>query len=220
MSNASISTHAGLRIYSKIVSACTLFLIFAGAMVTSHDAGLAVPDWPLSYGMVFPPMVGGVFYEHGHRLIASTVGFMTVILTIWVWKIENRKWVKNLALAALGLVIVQGLLGGLTVLFFLPTSVSTLHAMTGQSFFVVTIILAYSLSREFGQLNFSDRCQNLYKAPLVFVAVLYVQLFLGAWMRHSASGLARRQEASCVLNGHMAKVSRAKPSRSSRSLKS
>ena len=77
-------TPVWLRRYTKLVTASTLFLIFAGAMATSTGSGLAVPDWPLSYGVVMPPMIGGIFYEHGHRMIAATVGLLTVIQAIWL----------------------------------------------------------------------------------------------------------------------------------------
>ena len=113
----------------------TLFLIFAGGMVTSTGSGLAVPDWPLSYGTLFPPMIGGVFYEHGHRMIATVVGFLTLCLAVWLWFKEERQWVKVLGLCCLGAVIVQGLLGGITVLFYLPTLVSVAHGVLAQTFF-------------------------------------------------------------------------------------
>ena len=81
-----------LRRFTKFVAAATLFLIFAGAMVTSTGSGLAVPDWPLSYGMLMPPMVGGIFYEHGHRMIAATVGFLTVLQAIWLQVRARRRF--------------------------------------------------------------------------------------------------------------------------------
>ncbi|MCA9400806.1 MAG: COX15/CtaA family protein, partial [Candidatus Omnitrophica bacterium] len=139
----------GLRIFSKITCLLTLFLIFAGGMVTSTNSGLSVPDWPLSYGTWFPPMIGGVFYEHGHRMIASLVGFFMLILTIWIGFKEQRQWVRYLAIAALGAVVIQGILGGMTVLFFLPTPISVSHAVLAQTFFLLTIFLAYSQSNEY-----------------------------------------------------------------------
>src|SRR3954468_17710456 len=114
------ATPVWLRRYAKFVAASTLFLIFAGAMVTSTGSGLAVPDWPLSYGMVMPPMVGGVFYEHGHRMVASAIGFLTLVLAIWTARAERRAGLRRLAWAALAAVIAQGILGGLTVIFLLP----------------------------------------------------------------------------------------------------
>ena len=136
-----------LHRYAKLVAASTLLLIAAGGMVTSTGSGLSVPDWPNTYGwfMFSFPMdkwVGGIFYEHSHRLIASTVGFLTIVLAIWTWRVEPRAWVRWLGLAALGAVILQGLLGGLTVLLLLPAPVSIGHAGLAQLFFCITLTLA------------------------------------------------------------------------------
>jgi heme A synthase len=129
----------GLHRFALFTACCTAFLIFVGGLVTSTESGLAVPDWPLSYGMLFPPMVGGIFYEHGHRMVASFVGLLTVILAIWTWRRETRAWVRRLSLAALAAVILQGLLGGLTVLYLLPTPISMTHACLAQTFFCMTV---------------------------------------------------------------------------------
>ncbi|MBI5150309.1 MAG: heme A synthase [Candidatus Omnitrophica bacterium] len=181
-----------LRRFSKAICFSTLFLIFAGGMVTSTGSGLSVPDWPLSYGMLFPPMVGGIFYEHGHRMVAATVGFLTLCLTIWLGVREKRKWVRRLGIGALTAVVLQGILGGLTVLFLLPTPISVLHAVLAQTFFVLTILIAYSLSVE--RQRRSDQAPEhhpaLVKVTLVFAGLVYVQLILGALMRHTESGLA------------------------------
>lgn len=181
--------HPWLRRFSKLVAFSTLFLIFAGSMVTSTGSGLAVPDWPLSYGMVFPPMVGGVFYEHGHRMIAATVGFLTLIQAIWLAVVEKRRWVRNLGFAALGAVIAQGVLGGITVLLMLPDAISISHAVLSQTFFIITIILAYSLSIERSERQDSG-IGGLAKASIVMMVFVYLQLILGALMRHTNSGLA------------------------------
>src|SRR5437773_12375234 len=122
-----------LHRFATFVAGCTVLLVRAGSLVTSTGSGLSVPDWPTSYGwsmFTFPPSkwVGGIFYEHGHRLIASTVGFLTIVLTVWLWRAESRRWLKRLGLVALGAVIAQGVLGGLTVLLFLPAAISTAHA--------------------------------------------------------------------------------------------
>ena len=114
-----------LHRFARFVVACTVVLVLAGSLVTSTGSGLAVPDWPTSYGwsmFTFPPAmwVGGIFYEHGHRLIASGVGFLTIVLAIWLWLADPRRWMKRLGAIALATVILQGVLGGLTVLFFLP----------------------------------------------------------------------------------------------------
>jgi len=181
-----------LRLFSKLTCYVTLFLIFAGGMVTSTGSGLAVPDWPLSYGTLFPPMIGGIFYEHGHRLVAATVGFMMLLLSIGLWLKEERRWVRYLGYWALGAVIVQGILGGITVLFFLPTPISVAHGLLAQTFFVLTIIIAYSQSYEFQSRK--DETEGghttFLKFSFLFIVLIYIQLILGAVMRHTDSGLA------------------------------
>lgn len=161
-------------------------------MVTSTGSGLAVPDWPLSYGTLFPPMVGGIFYEHGHRMVATAVGFFVLCLTIWLGIKEKRGWVRRLGIAALATVVLQGILGGLTVLFLLPTAVSVTHAVLAQTFFVITMIIAYSLSLERQRREFKPVIdyRGLTKTAVGLGALIYVQLVLGALMRHTGSGLA------------------------------
>ncbi|MGB7624781.1 MAG: COX15/CtaA family protein, partial [Terriglobia bacterium] len=133
----------GLHRFLVFLSLATLVLIVAGALVTSNDAGLSVPDWPTSFGSFrMPPMVGGILYEHGHRMIAASVGLLTVVLTLWIlWK-ERRTWMRRLGVVALLAVIVQGVFGGITVRFFLPPPVSTLHACLAQLFFALVVSLA------------------------------------------------------------------------------
>lgn len=136
-----------VRPYSVIVAASTLVLIFAGGLVTSTGSGLAVPDWPNTYGwfmFTFPldKMVGGIYYEHGHRLIASTVGFLILVLAFWLWRVEQRTWVRRLGYLALGAVITQGILGGITVLWFLPDPISISHAGLAQIVFCLTVSIA------------------------------------------------------------------------------
>ena len=181
----------GLRHFSKFVCLGTLFLIFAGGLVTSTGSGLSVPDWPLSYGQFFPPMVGGVFYEHGHRMVASFVGLLVIILTVWIARVEKRRWVKNLTFCVLGTVVVQGLLGGLTVLFLLPKAISISHAVLAQTFFVLTIIIAYSQSVQYqGRLTQDTAFIPAFaRMTLLIGALVYAQLIFGALMRHTASGL-------------------------------
>src|SRR5437667_10589411 len=122
--------NSGLHRFALLTACFTALLIFVGGLVTSTESGLSVPDWPTTYGwnmftFPFSKWVGGIFYEHTHRLMASFVGFLTVILTGWIWLSEERRWMKWLTTAALGTVILQGVLGGLTVLFLLPAPVST-----------------------------------------------------------------------------------------------
>src|SRR5512141_1004253 len=132
------------RLFARLLSAATLFLILAGALVTSTGSGLSVPDWPTSYGynmFTFPLhlMVGGIIFEHGHRLVASTVGFLTIVLAAWLWWRDDRRWLRWFGVAALGVVIIQGVLGGLTVLMKLPAPVSIGHAGLAQIFFCMMI---------------------------------------------------------------------------------
>lgn len=170
---------------------CTFLLIIAGGLVTSTDSGLSVPDWPKSYGMWMPPMVGGVFYEHGHRMIASFVGFLTVILAIWLWLKEPRKWVRNLGFIALFAVILQGVLGGITVLYFLPSPISVMHATLAQTFFCLSVSLAIFTSRWWKEGAASVFAEgNVSRLFAATTAVVYLQLILGAWVRHSGAALA------------------------------
>ena len=171
--------------------AATLAMIFIGGMVTSTGSGLAVPDWPLSYGMLMPPMVGGIFYEHGHRMAATLVGFLTLVLAVWTWRREPRAGVRRLAWAALAVVIAQGVLGGVTVIFLLPTAVSVLHACLAQAFFCLTVALAYVNSREWIEAPApAEDVAGLRGAGAVATAAVFAQLFLGALMRHTGAGLA------------------------------
>jgi len=169
--------------------------VLAGSLVTSTDSGLAVPDWPTSYGwsmFTFPPAmwVGGIFYEHGHRLIASGVGFLTIVLAIWLWRADPRHWMKRLGAIALATVILQGVLGGLTVLFFLPTSISTAHAGLAELFFCITVAIAVFSSPDWlsGITRVDD--ETLRRGALATTIVIYAQILLGATMRHSGAGLA------------------------------
>ncbi len=181
------------RRFSKLTCFSTLFLIFMGGLVTSTGSGLSVPDWPLSYGTLFPPMVGGIVYEHSHRMVASIVGLFMFILCIWLARNETRRWVKILGFVALGAVIAQGILGGITVLFFLPKPVSILHGILAQTFFVLTIVIAYSQSVERNirqQFAHEATVSDVCKLSFTVSALVYVQLILGALMRHTGSGLA------------------------------
>src|SRR4051812_4481827 len=184
-----------LNRYAKFVAASTLLLIGAGGMVTSTGSGLSVPDWPNTYGwfmFTFPmsKWVGGIRYEHSHRLIASTVGFLTVILAIWTWKVEPRRWVRMLGFAALGAVILQGLLGGLTVLLLLPPAVSTGHAALAQLFFCITLSLAVFTSPRWLSAPVTADDPALRRMMVATTALIYVQILLGATMRHTGAGMA------------------------------
>jgi cytochrome c oxidase assembly protein subunit 15 len=182
--------HSGLHRFAVFVASATFLLIVAGALVTSNDAGLSVPDWPTTFGSFYkmPAMVGGVKYEHGHRMVAEFIGLMTIILAIWTWRVEKRRWLRMLALAALGTVIAQGILGGLTVLFFLPAPISSAHAAVGQTFFCIAVAIALFTGRrwveEQPRTELDQRRPALFTLALTSIFVLYVQLILGAMFRH------------------------------------
>ena len=190
-----------LHPYARFVCAATLLLITAGGMVTSTGSGLAVPDWPNTYGYFmfsFPlsKMVGGIFYEHGHRMIASIVGLLTLGLTVWLWRAEPRRWIRRLGVAALAAVILQGLLGGLTVLYFLPTPISVAHAGLAQIFFCLTVCLALFTSAGWHRSSALATHEPVIRdSTLLALAtglplLVYTQILIGATMRHTGAGLA------------------------------
>src|SRR5438552_948170 len=132
---------------AQITAVATLLLIFMGGLVTSHGAGMSVPDWPNSYGynmFAFPvsQWTGGIFYEHTHRLWASAVGLMTTVLTILIWVKDSRKWMKWLGIVAFLLVIAQGVLGGLRVTMKMD-NLGIFHGVIAQAFFVLTCVIAF-----------------------------------------------------------------------------
>jgi cytochrome c oxidase assembly protein subunit 15 len=178
--------------FAVFVACATFCLIVAGALVTSNEAGLAVPDWPLSYGSLTPPWVGNIRYEHGHRVVAATVGFLTIVLAVWLGRKEPRRWVRRLGYCALGTVIVQGLLGGITVLFFLPIPVSAAHACLAQAFFCMTVTLALATGRRWQQpvLRLPDPLfPSLGQLATLSTVSVYSQLILGAALRHKGFGI-------------------------------
>jgi cytochrome c oxidase assembly protein subunit 15 len=181
-----------LHRYAVLLAVCTLFLVVAGASVTSKEAGLSVPDWPLSYGQVMPEMTGGVFFEHGHRMVATAVGFMTIVLAIWLTVVETRPWMKKLGFAALGAVIIQGLLGGLTVKLMLPPAVSISHACLAQLFFSTTVAIALFTSKSWleGPEMVEDHgWPSLRSLAIVTPVMVLAQIALGAAFRHRAIGV-------------------------------
>ncbi len=184
------ATPAWLRRFTKFVAFSTLFLIFAGAMVTSTGSGLAVPDWPLSYGMLMPPMVGGIFYEHGHRMVAATVGFLTVLQAIWLQRREPKRFLRLLGWWSVGAVIAQGLLGGLTVKLLLPKSVSIAHAGLAEIFLCLNVSIAFFASRAFLSIRRHERGDAPVASTTMLVALVYGQILVGALMRHLGAGLA------------------------------
>ncbi len=179
--------------YTQLVAGCTFLLLLAGGMVTSTGSGLAVPDWPLSFGQWMPAMEGGVLYEHGHRMIAGLVGVLIGVEALWLWRREPRAWVRRLGWLALGGVVVQALLGGATVLLRLPDPVSIGHAVLAQLVFGLTVTVAIACSR-----GWQKRREPVVDAgePALLTlasltaAVLLLQILLGAVVRHTGAGLA------------------------------
>jgi len=174
-----------------VVLACwTFLLIIAGALVTSNDAGLSVPDWPTSFGSLYkiPKLVGGVQFEHTHRMIAQGAGLLTIILAVWTWRVEKRRWMRILGWSALGTVIAQGILGGLTVWFYLPPAISSAHAALAQTFFCIAVAMAVFTGpkwvEETPRVEYDQRKPTLFTLTLVSIFILYVQLLLGAMFRH------------------------------------
>ena len=180
----------GLHRFAIVLAAWTFLLIIAGALVTSNDAGLSVPDWPTSFGSLYkiPKLVGGVKFEHTHRMIAQVAGLLTIVMAIWTWRAEKRRWLRVLGLAALGTVIAQGVLGGITVLFYLPPPVSSAHAALAQTFFCIAVTMAVFTGRKWVEeqprVEFDQRHPSLFTLTLLSIFVLYVQLILGAMFRH------------------------------------
>jgi heme a synthase len=202
--NAYSRAHHWFAIFTAF---CTFLLIVAGALVTSHDAGLSVPDWPTSFGH-WPvtysyfqvPLVGGVLYEHGHRIFAQFIGILTIVLAVWTWRTDRRPWMRKLGVAALGIIVAQGLLGGLTVLNLLPWAVSTAHAALGQTFFCVAVAIALFTGPRWvadipGHKHVCDASPydangpNLIPLAWLSVAAVYIQLILGAAFRHHGAKL-------------------------------
>ena len=180
----------GLNRFAIFVACATFFLIIAGALVTSNDAGLATNDWPLSNGQFFPKMVGNLFWEHGHRMVATTVGILTIVLMIYILVKEKREWVRKLGIFALLAVIAQGLLGGLTVKLMLPLAVSTAHATLAQLFFCTTVSLAVFTSRSW--MEATPLREEKGMPPLRYLCTaalvtIFLQLVIGATLRHSAT---------------------------------
>ncbi len=183
----------------------TLVLIVLGATVTSKDAGLSVPDWPTSFGSLYkiPPMVGGVKYEHGHRMFAEFVGLLIIVMAVWTQRVESRRWMKALGWIALGAVIGQGVLGGLTVLFGLPWYVSTAHATLAQTIFCVVTAMALFTSRSWLQdadpIAEDDLTPSTPSLTAIAAACVWVQLILGAAFRHSGIRLLPHIIGACVV---------------------
>jgi heme a synthase len=176
-----------------VITACATFpLLFIGGLVTSKGAGLAVPDWPTTFGynmFLYPwsKMVGNIFYEHSHRLVASAVGLLTIALALSLWLQERRKWLRWLGVTALVLVIIQGVLGGMRVIL-LEHSLAIVHASLAQAFFALAVSLALFTSAEWRE-EVTDRpladSNRLRRLAAVTTGLIYLQVFFGAVLRHT-----------------------------------
>ena len=176
-----------LRRFSWILTLATFLLIVAGGLVTSTESGLAVPDWPLSYGQFFPPMIGGIRFEHSHRVIAMIVGLMTIAFAVTVFCLEKRKWVRALAALAVVAVVLQAILGAITVIYLLPTAVSVSHACLAQSFFclVASFMVFFSSEWTSGEKLEAAYTGSIRRLLIVTFIFAYLQLVLGAIVRHA-----------------------------------
>jgi cytochrome c oxidase assembly protein subunit 15 len=182
---------------AMLTAAATFPLIFMGGLVTSHKAGMSVPDWPNSYGynmFTFPPSqwIGGIFYEHTHRLMGSVVGMLSIALAILTWKVESRLWVRWLSMGVLGSVIVQGVLGGLRVVL-VDLDLAVIHGCFAQAFFCLAGLMAVVTSRWWIEQSKNEAAipnRRLLIACVFAVALIYLQLIVGAMMRHYDAGLA------------------------------
>jgi cytochrome c oxidase assembly protein subunit 15 len=198
-----------LHRFACLLAFATFLLIVAGANVTSHRAGLSVPDWPTTYGnfmFSFPisKWVGNIRYEHVHRLIASVVGMLTVVLAFWLVRKEPRRWVRRLGIAALGVVIAQGVLGGLTVKLMLPPPISIAHASLAEAFLCITMALALVTSERWMQASAPVETVNakvIRRFALGSTIAIYLQIILGATIRHSESGVLAHIVGAVVVFG-------------------
>jgi heme a synthase len=186
------------------MSVLTGGLLTAGALVTSNDAGLSIPDWPLAYGSMVPPFVGGIRYEFTHRVIAGIVATLTVILAAWLYKVESRAWVRTFGYLAMCTVIAQAVLGGMTVIFRQPVAVSAAHACVAQIFFSSLICLSLFTSKWWQEdiPAISDTGSPQVRSLAVWTAsATFLQLALGAVFRHGGSGIGPHLVGAAVVTG-------------------
>src|SRR5439155_10286868 len=187
-----------LNRFAWLTCVATLLLICSGGMVTSKNVGLAVPDWPTTFGynmFLFPvsKWVGGILFEHTHRLMGSLVGFLTIILAVWLWLSEHRRWVRNLGVIALVGVILQGILGGLRVTM-MKDELGIFHACVAQAFLGLLVFIALATTnfwQEMGcRASLSDANPKVLQLVLASTFLIYVQLALGATIRHQHRDLS------------------------------
>lgn len=195
----------GRRRFAIGVVAATLFLIFMGAQVKSHDAGLATSNWPTSWGEWWPAevegfvLVGGldITHEHMHRAVASAVGLLAIVLAVWTARHDRRPLTRRLAWTLLGLIVFQGLLGGLTVVMRLPPLVSASHGTLAQTILCLAAWVAWLNTAEGAGAPRGEalpaargHAEAAHRLGRLALLSVFVQLILGAWMRHVEAGLA------------------------------
>jgi cytochrome c oxidase assembly protein subunit 15 len=186
-----------LHWFAVLTAVMTFLLIGLGGLVTSHEAGMSVPDWPTSYGynMFALPIklwTGGAFFEHTHRLLASGIGFLTTALAIWLWISDPRKWMRWLGVAAFFGVVAQGILGGLRVKWQMP-SLGIFHGAVAQSFLVLVCGMALFTSKwwiDSASKKHIAVPRGLRSHVLYVTILIFVQLLIGATMRHQHAGLS------------------------------
>ena len=175
-----------------LTAGATFCLIFVGGLVTSTGSALAVPDWPLAFGKLIPAWQGGIRFEFGHRLAAGTVVVLTIVLMAWAWRSEPRRWVRRLVVLAFGLIVVQAILGGITVLFELPLAIAVAHAATAQALFCLMVSIAIFTNPRWETTPRAADPPSRISLPVLAAAttaVVYLQILVGAVMRHMSAGL-------------------------------
>jgi cytochrome c oxidase assembly protein subunit 15 len=197
MRTSAAETNRFLRRFAWFTAAATVLLICSGGMVTSKGVGLAVPDWPTTFGyniffFPFSKWVGGIFFEHTHRLIASLIGFLTIILAVWLWRARAEGWIKTMGWLSLGAVVLQGILGGLRVTL-LKDEIGIFHACLAQAFLGLLVVIALVLSPVWQRIVRSGAAvpsRGLAIFAVVICGLIYAQLALGATMRHQHRDLS------------------------------
>ena len=182
----------GLHRFAMLTACATFSLIFIGGLVTSTGSALAVPDWPLAFGKLIPAWEGGIRFEFGHRLAAGTVVILTLMLMAWAWRAEPRRWVRRLVAIAFGLIIVQAILGGITVLLELPLAIAVAHAATAQALFCLMVSIAIFTNPRWELTPHLDEPPSRIVLPTLAAAttaIIYMQILIGAVMRHMSAGL-------------------------------
>ena len=197
--------HPSVHRFAVFVVFWTILLLIAGALVTSNEAALAVPDWPLSYGTLTPPMVGGIVYEHSHRLIAGGLGILAIVLAVWVWAKDERRWLRWFSVIAVLGIVAQAILGGEVVRQLLHYWLPVIHACFAQIMFAALLSIAV-LPVDWWV---SDRPQvedsgspSIHSLAILNAAIIYFQVILGAGFRHSDIPVWPHMAGALVVPGH------------------